>query len=151
MHSTRMDHGTCSKRQKDERKRDQPDVAADECGVQAERIHSREYASIQRRANRVQQLLERMPRERLRDIAPEKAQQLIAAATAFPGCREHGQERQPAALVSMIAENRFVCRSDESERSERPKTESWHRGCLAGGGIHELNLGRQPGGVKEQL
>ena len=24
MHSTRMDHGTCSKREKDERKRDQP-------------------------------------------------------------------------------------------------------------------------------
>jgi len=64
---------------------------------------------------------------RLRDIGPEQPEQLIAAATPFPGCRENGEERKSAALVSVLAENRVIGPSDESERSKRLKTELWHR------------------------
>jgi hypothetical protein len=90
-----------------------------------------------------------MARARLRDLGPEQTQQLIAAATLFARRREHGEERQPAPLVSVLAENCVVCRSDESERSERLKSESWRRGRLARGGRHQPNLGRQPGGIKK--
>ena len=71
-----------------------------------------------------------MTGSRLGHLGPEQAKKLIATAPLLAR-GEHRQERQPASLVSVIAENSIVRGPNESERSEGPKPEYWRRACVA--------------------
>src|SRR5207253_6798700 len=70
------------------------DVAADHNCIQTHRIHARKHGLVYRAADRVQQLLQRMPRARLRRIRPEEKEQLITAASLLPSCGKHSEQRQ---------------------------------------------------------
>jgi hypothetical protein len=85
-------------------------------------IHARKYRLVNRAADRVQQLFQRMPRVRLCRVWPKEKEQLIAAATLLAGGGEDGEQGQPAALMSMLAEESVVLPASERERPERPKT-----------------------------
>jgi len=59
---------------------------------------------------------------RLRRVRPEEQEQLITAAALFASGGEDGEQRQPAVLVSMLAEESVVFPASECERPKRPKT-----------------------------
>jgi hypothetical protein len=63
-----------------------------------------------------------MPRVRLRRVRPKEKEELIAAATMLAGGSEDGEQGQPAALVSMLAEESVVFPATERERPECSKT-----------------------------
>ena len=103
-------------------------------------IHARKHGLVNRAADRVQQLFQRMPRVRLRRVGPEEKEQLITAAALFACGGKDSEQRQPTALVSMLAEESVVFPASECERPERPKTIAIRRMQLRGCVRHDANL-----------
>jgi len=88
-----------------------------------------------------------MPCAGLGDFGPEKAKQLITAATTFPGRCKYCKERQPPALVPVIAQDSLVLRSGEPKCSERLQAETRERGRhFTGPGNYHSDAGRSSDG-----
>jgi hypothetical protein len=54
-----------------------------------------------------------MPRARLRRVRPEEKEQLVTAAASLSSRGKHSEQRQSAALGSMLAEEGVVLRGSE--------------------------------------
>ena len=105
---------------------------------------------VERHAQRVQQLVEGMPRARLCCFGPEKA---LEADRGF-GHAHPTLPGPPAAPTGgadgRIAEHGFVAGADESERSEGQEPESRRRARHAVCGGHAPKLGRVPARSKKE-
>ena len=62
-----------------------------------------------------------MTRARLCHVWPEEQEQLITAAATLASRGKDSEQRQSAALLSMLAQDRVVLRADERQGAERPK------------------------------
>jgi hypothetical protein len=118
------------------------DVAGDDLRIQPHGIHSGKHGLVYRAADRVEQLIERVSRVRLRRVGPEEEEQLIAAAALIAGSRKHGEQRQSVTLVTVLAEKSVILGASECQRPERPKTIAMCRVRIRGRVSHEANLGR---------
>jgi hypothetical protein len=86
--------------------------------VEPHRVHTREHEFAEGAAERVEKLVERVAGARLRSLGPEEQEQLIPAPTAFTRGGKHGEERQPAAVVSVRAKDGVVAGANEGECAE---------------------------------
>ena len=88
-------------------------VAADHFRIQTQGIHAGKHGLADRAADRVQELFQRMPRARLRRVRPEEKEQLVTAAASLSSRGKHSEQRQSAALMSVLAEESVVLRGRE--------------------------------------
>jgi hypothetical protein len=82
-----------------------------------------------------------MPRACLRPVWPEEQVELVTTPPPFASSRKYSEQGEPAALVSVLAEDRVVSRASERERPECPKTIATGRVRLRGRFSQEANLG----------
>jgi hypothetical protein len=115
-----------------ERGAERSDVAFDDVGVEAHRVYVEEDGVAQRAANRVEELIERMPRARLRGVRPEEEEQLVAAPAAPARRRQHGQQRQAATVVAMLPQHGLAVTVQQRECAERAKSIALRRRRLYG-------------------
>jgi len=65
-----------------------------------------------------------MPRSRLCRIRPKEQEQLVPTAAAFSRRGEHGEQRQSAPMMSVMAEEGVVVRAKQRGRTERRQTKA---------------------------
>jgi hypothetical protein len=94
------------------------DVARADTRLEAHGIHAGEDALVDRSPDGVEQLVERVARSSQRRLRPEEEEQPVAAHSLLTRSREHRQQRQPAPMMAVRAEDRSVVWSGERERAE---------------------------------
>ena len=98
------------------------DVGFDDIGVETHRIRCGEHRIADRVAERIQQLLQRVACARLCRLRPEETEQLVTAPSPFACRGQHGEQRQPAAVMAMGAEDGLIRRPGECKRAEGRQT-----------------------------
>ena len=94
------------------------DVATDDVAIEAQGIHPGEHRLVDRAAKRIDQLVERVTGAGLGGLGPEECEQLVTASAALTRRRQHGQQRQAAAVMAVLTEHGVALRTRERKRAE---------------------------------